>query len=576
MRKQRQRGTVMTSFAFAGRVSTEDQQDPVASYNWQMSRARSLLAPDDEIVAEYFDIGSSRSLPWPRRPRAAALLSALKQPDRGFDAVVIGEPQRAFYGNQFGLTFPVFVHYGVQLWVPEVGGRIDPDSEAHDLVMSVFGGMSKAERNRIKIRVRSSMSAQAKIEGRFLGGRPPYGYRLADAGPHPNPAKAADGKRLHRLEPDPGTAPVVQRIFREYLAGFGIFAIAQRLTADGVLCPSAADRSRNPHRSGAAWSKSAVRAILTNPRYTGHQVWNRQHKHESLIDVDNVALGHHTKLTWNPEDAWIHSDQPAHTPLISPDIFRAAGQRLASRGPASAGREVVRTRHPYVFKGRITHHNCGRKMQGNHVRDTTYYRCRYPQEYAIANTLDHPLNVLLKEEDLLGPLDGWLARAFAPHAIEESLTAMHEAQPAMDVESESARRTLLECDRKLARHRAALEAGADPVLIAQWSREATLERTAAQERVTQLTERRTTPPHLSRNEIRALIDGLGGMLNALRRADPTDKAEVYSQLGLQLSYDHTTKVVQADIRPAPPVGIVFVSEGGLEPPRPIKGTSTSS
>jgi hypothetical protein len=36
--------------------------------------------------------------------------------------VVIGEPQRAFYGNQFGLTFPLFVHYGVQLWVPEVGG----------------------------------------------------------------------------------------------------------------------------------------------------------------------------------------------------------------------------------------------------------------------------------------------------------------------------------------------------------------------------------------------------------------------------------------------------------------------
>ena len=35
------------------------------------------------------------------------------------------------------------------------------------------------------------MAAQAATEGRFLGGRPPYGYRLADAGPHPNPGKAA-------------------------------------------------------------------------------------------------------------------------------------------------------------------------------------------------------------------------------------------------------------------------------------------------------------------------------------------------------------------------------------------------
>ena len=98
-----------------------------------------------EIVAEFFDVGQSRSIPWKRRPQAALLLEALKNPQRGFEAVVIGEPQRAFYGNQYGLTFPVFVHYQVQLWVPEVGGVIDPESEAHDRVMSVFGGMSKAE-----------------------------------------------------------------------------------------------------------------------------------------------------------------------------------------------------------------------------------------------------------------------------------------------------------------------------------------------------------------------------------------------------------------------------------------------
>lgn len=40
----------------------------------------------------------------------------------------------------------------------------------------------------------------------------------------------------------------------------------------------------------------AVRAILTNPRYTGHQVWNKERKQEVLLDVDDVALGHVTKL----------------------------------------------------------------------------------------------------------------------------------------------------------------------------------------------------------------------------------------------------------------------------------------
>lgn len=276
-------------FAFYGRVSTEDNQDPEASRNWQRSRARTLIeAAGGRIVREFFDVGLSRSLPWKRRPEATHLLASFKDPGRGFDAVVIGEPQRAFYGNQYGLTFPLFVHYGVKLWVPEVGGPIDPDSEAHDLVMSVFGGMSKGERTLIRIRVRAAMGAQAVMEGRFLGGRPPYGYRIVELGEHPNPSKAALGQRLHGLALDKTAAAVVERIFAEFLAGHGIYAIAQGLTRDGIPCPSAHDHQRNRHRSGTAWSKSAVRAILTNPRYTGYQVWNRQRKQEVLLDVNDV------------------------------------------------------------------------------------------------------------------------------------------------------------------------------------------------------------------------------------------------------------------------------------------------
>src|ERR1700754_2644523 len=104
-------------FAFYGRVSTEDQQDPQASKAWQLSRARSLIKPaGGEIVAEFFDIGKSRSLPWKRRPEALAPLDTIKSARLECAAVVIGEPQRAFYGSQFGMTFPVFVHYGVGLW----------------------------------------------------------------------------------------------------------------------------------------------------------------------------------------------------------------------------------------------------------------------------------------------------------------------------------------------------------------------------------------------------------------------------------------------------------------------------
>ena len=255
-------------FAFYGRVSTEDQQDPEASRGWQLRRARSLIASvNGIIVEEFFDVGLSRSLPWKRRPEAARLLASIAGPDRMFDAVVIGEPQRAFYGNQFGLTFPVLTHFGVQLWVPEVGGVVDPGSEAHDMVMMLFGGMSKAERTRVQLRVKVAMADMAERTDRFLGGRPPYGYLLVDDGPHPNPAKAAAGQVAHRLEVDPLAAPVVQRIFRMYVEeGRSFRAIAQTLTDEGIPSPSAHDPGRNRHRDGRGWGLLRRRGHCRKPR----------------------------------------------------------------------------------------------------------------------------------------------------------------------------------------------------------------------------------------------------------------------------------------------------------------------
>ncbi|WP_406081651.1 recombinase family protein [Micromonospora sp. NBC_00858] len=71
------------------------------------------------------------------------------------------------------------------------------------------------------------------------------GYTLRELAPHPNPAKAADGKNLRGLTPDPQTALVVRRIFDEFLAGYGLFAIAEGLTANHVPCPSARPRTES-------------------------------------------------------------------------------------------------------------------------------------------------------------------------------------------------------------------------------------------------------------------------------------------------------------------------------------------
>jgi DNA invertase Pin-like site-specific DNA recombinase len=86
-------------FAFYGRVSTEDWQDTVTSRARQQDQAAALVAGHGQIVAEFFDAGQSRTLPWTRRPQAADLVAALADPDRRWDAIVIGEYKRAFYGS---------------------------------------------------------------------------------------------------------------------------------------------------------------------------------------------------------------------------------------------------------------------------------------------------------------------------------------------------------------------------------------------------------------------------------------------------------------------------------------------
>ena len=195
--------------------------------------------------------------------------------------------------------------------------------------MVALGLSSKREITRTRVRVRTAMAAQTLEQGRYLGGRPPYGYRLADAGPHPNKAHAAWGRRAHRLEPDPVTAPVVSWMFAQRLAGHSAARITRALNDAGVPCPSAADPGRNPHRTGSGWTLRTVAAILANPRYTGRQVWNRQPSQAVLVDPADTGLGHKQVQRWN---------LPAGLGHLPASRARGAGQRGRLHRRAGHGR----------------------------------------------------------------------------------------------------------------------------------------------------------------------------------------------------------------------------------------------
>jgi hypothetical protein len=51
------------------------------------------------------------------------------------------------------------------------------------------------------------------------------------------------------------------------------------------------------------------------------------------------------------------------------------------------------------------HESCGRRMQGTWNHGAAHYRCRYPSEYAIANKIDHPPSVYLREDAIIDDVD---------------------------------------------------------------------------------------------------------------------------------------------------------------------------
>jgi hypothetical protein len=124
-----------------------------------------------------------------------------------------------------------------------------------------------------------------------------------------------------------------------------------------IVRPSAADPRRNPHRTGARWTLRMVLTILSNPRYTGRQVWNRQRTDFDLVDPADTGLGHRQVQRWNLPEGWVISRKPAHMALISEAGFIAAQDTATPRGPAGPAARR------YLLAGLLACRRCGRKLE---------------------------------------------------------------------------------------------------------------------------------------------------------------------------------------------------------------------
>ncbi len=414
-------------FAFYGRVSTEDAQDPSLSLPRQLAACERIVRQaGGEIVACYWDIESGRKELGKRGTGADGDAFAVQLPrDGGLPQLL----QAALTGRSFDAVIVESIDRLSRMTADAT--RIERDLEQRDIALFASDEPMTANATAILTRrvkqgvaewyvrdliekSRRGMEESVR-QGWHTGGLAPYGYQL---GPHdhPNPQKAREGRKKHRLITDPVTAPIVSMIFEDYcLHGLGLGAISDKLNADLDRYPPPTRNKKDENDLPQTWSRSQLQAMLRNPKYTGFNVWGRHDKRPGRPFI-------------RPRDQWVWSPAPSHEAIVSRELFDQVEERALRnhrgatlRAPKTyVQRSGRRNGRLYALRGRIHCRLCGRRMEGSHQKGSNWYRCQfvYRRGIAAADAAGHPRVLGIREEVVLEPLFDFLGRRlFGPDRL---------------------------------------------------------------------------------------------------------------------------------------------------------------
>jgi hypothetical protein len=176
-----------------------------------------------------------------------------------------------------------------------------------------------------------------------------------------------------------------------------------------------------------------------------------------------------------------------------------------------------------------------------------FYRCAartlVPGE---KEELRHPPTVYVREDQLADGLNEWIAGLFSPKNLDETVAIIMGAQgkdDAVDAAEHGFRSRVAAAEASMGRLQRALEAGWDPEALTGQYNAAVAEKKAALAGLEAL----EPAERLSASDIRAMVKELGAMKRVLDLADRGDLADPYGALGLEVSYNHKTRVADVSI-----------------------------
>lgn len=197
--------------------------------------------------------------------------------NREYDVLVVYKDDRIGRRMwEIGAYVMALKSYGVDIYTAK-DGCISPESNDIMGQMMLALRYGNAQKSSADTGMRVKDTAQKLVQqGKFMGGKAPYGYELVLSG-----ELSKHGRALHQLKIIPEQAEVVRHIYNlSYSKEFGSSKIAKILNEDEYYKTMAPTD---------VWKGGTITSILTNPVYAGHVAYKRrERKNGKYYRLDNA------------------------------------------------------------------------------------------------------------------------------------------------------------------------------------------------------------------------------------------------------------------------------------------------
>ncbi len=350
------RFTIHTAFYI--RLSVEDNKNRGNSIEHQQMLLKNFVAvnPEFQVVKTYIDNGKTGTNF--ERPAFQEMLQDIEAGK--IQCVIVKDLSRL--GRNY-----IDTGYYIQSYFPSYKVRFIALSENFDtekedsnnILLPVLNMINESYAIDASKKVREQAARDMRA-GKFIGARPPYGYK-----------KSPDN--CHKLIIDEETAPVVRQIFQWVLEDVSLEKMALMLNESGILTPSFYGKEKGLISSKKLigqgyWNTFTIIHIIENETYTG-----------DMVQGKSTKIG--KKQVRTDKKDWIVVKN-THKAIISKETFEKAQQCRAEIAKKSKSKSKI----PYtqnVLKGKIYCKYCGKNL--NRGREITKTKGEIYSFYCITN-----------------------------------------------------------------------------------------------------------------------------------------------------------------------------------------------